>query len=259
MVVYQYEIIPIPALEDNYIWIVVNSKRRSALVVDPGAAAPVLAYLQKQHLVLRGILLTHHHGDHTNGVADLVQAYPVPIVGSIHSRYANANHRIQDGECFRLNSDFPEITAIAIPGHTLDHMAYRMENAVFSGDTLFAGGCGRLFEGSAEQMFESLAKLSAQPDHTQIYCGHEYTVANLRFAKKVEPHNQALLERLEHTEALRRQHQPTLPSRLEEEKRTNPFLRCDVDAVKQTVSAYVGRALHTPVEVFAALRQWKNG
>ncbi|MCX7090349.1 MAG: hydroxyacylglutathione hydrolase [Legionellales bacterium] len=253
-----YEMVAIPALQDNYIWMMIDHPTHSAWIVDPGDAKPVFKYLQHYRVTLSGILLTHHHGDHTYGVADLIQQFPVPVLASAHSRYPHVTRSLTDNEQFSIDDAFPKIRALAIPGHTLDHMAYYVNNAVFCGDTLFGAGCGRLFEGTPAQMYLSLQKLAALPDQTQVYCGHEYTLANLRFAAIVEPNNPMIAQRIEKTMALRDQNKPTLPSLLSEEKRSNPFLRCHLSEVKHQVSAHVNCDLQDPIEVFAALRQWKD-
>ncbi len=251
-------IVPIPALEDNYIWMMVNTQAHTALIVDPGEAAPVFDYLKQHHLELAGILLTHHHWDHTNGVPELLRHYEVPVIASMQNQSPHVTRRVSDHEQFSVHAEFPMLTALAIPGHTLDHTAYYVGDALFSGDTLFGGGCGRIFEGTPEQMYASLQKLSALPERTQIYCGHEYTLANLGFAIIVEPNNPLIAQRIATSSALNEQNTPTVPSLLREEKNTNPFLRCDILEVQQSVSAHMGRELNEVVEVFAALREWKN-
>lgn len=258
MVATDIEIRPIAALKDNYIWIIVNIQQQCALVVDPGDAMPVLAYLNQHQLSLRGILITHHHWDHVNGVAGLIKHYPVPVYGSIHSQFSGLTHRLTENEVIQVNDFFPPYQIIPIPGHTLDHIAYYADNTLFCGDTLFAGGCGRLFEGSAEQLYTSLQKMAMLPDHTEVYCAHEYTLANLRFAHEVEPSNHQILERMEQVQALRKQNIPSIPSLLLEEKQTNPFLRCDVEEIIQQTERHVQHTLSNPLAVFTALRAWKN-
>lgn len=253
-----YEIVSIPALQDNYIWMMIHHPTHSVWIVDPGDAKPVFEYLQHYRMTLRGILLTHHHRDHTYGVAELIQQFPVPVIASTHSRYPNVTRPITDNERFSVDGAFPEIRALAVPGHTLDHMAYYVNNTLFCGDTLFGAGCGRLFEGTPEQMYLSLQKLAALPDRTYIYCGHEYTLANLRFAAVVEPNNPMITQRIKKTMALRDQNKPTLPSLLSEEKQSNPFLRCHLSEIKKQVNAHVNCNLQDPIEIFAALRQWKD-
>lgn len=250
-------IVAISALKDNYIWAIVNEAHRMALIVDPGDAEPVLQYLQQHHLTLAGLLITHHHWDHTNGVAPLLTQFPVPVIASIHSKLVGLTQRVGDN-VLTVSPLFPDLQGILIPGHTLDHIAYRMQNALFCGDTLFGGGCGRLFEGTAEQLYASLQTLATLPHATQIYCGHEYTLNNLRFARLVEPHNQTITQRIKDVASLRSNQYPSLPSLLSEEKETNPFLRCEIPEIIAQVEDYAKRRLNHPIEVFRALREWKN-
>ena len=252
------DIIPIQVLRDNYIWVIVNPLQNSAWVVDPGDSEPVLNYLKQHHLSLNGIFLTHHHWDHTNGVAEIIRQFPVPVIASPLSPYPKVTQHATEGKSIVIDEALPNLDVIALPGHTMDHLAYRLGNALFCGDTLFGAGCGRLFEGSAAQMYHSLQKITALPKHTEIYCGHEYTLSNLQFAAMVEPSNQNIVQRIEKATLLRHQSHPTVPSLLCEEQQTNPFLRCHVLEVQQQVSLHVHRELKDPIEVFAALRQWKD-
>jgi len=228
------DIIPIRALKDNYIWMIVNSDKKLAVVIDPGEAKPVLDILDHQKIKLTAILVTHHHWDHTNGIAELLEHYPVPVYRS------PLENKLVIPE---LDLDF---TVLKIPGHTHDHIAFFGLNSVFCGDTLFCAGCGRVFEGTHEQMFESLQKLSQLPDHTKIYCGHEYTQRNLKFAKTVEPNNPNF------------NLQSTVPSTIHIEKLTNPFFRCEISEVHKAVENYCGKKLSMPVDVFRELRIWKD-
>lgn len=254
----EIQIVALAALRDNYIWAITHPQQRSMLVIDPGEASPVLDYLQQQELTLQGILLTHHHWDHVNGVAELVRAHPAPVYGSQENPYQGVTHRLVDQERVKINDYFPSFACIAIPGHTLDHLAYYSEGLLFCGDTLFAAGCGRLFEGTPAQMYDSLQKLATLPGHTQVYCAHEYTLDNLRFAHQAEPSNSHILQRMHAVEALRKQGLPSIPATLSEELQTNPFLRCDVTEIKQQAEQYSQQSLPDPIAVFAALREWKN-
>ena len=232
---------PIPAFSDNYLWLFNEPGSHLAWVVDPGDAAPIIAALAEQHLTLAGILVTHHHGDHVGGITDLVKHSPVPVYGPSNSpTVALFTHAMQHGEHIQLGHFSWEV--IAVPGHTLDHIAYYSAEAdvLFCGDTLFSAGCGRLFEGNAEQMFHSLQQLAALPDATQVCCAHEYTLSNLRFAVAAEPDNVAITQHQQHCLQLRELQQPTLPSSIGLEKQINPFLRA-VD-----------------VETLAARRRWKD-
>lgn len=237
----------IPALTDNYIWAINDESNQQTVIVDPGEAAPVIDFLQQERLRLAGILITHHHWDHTNGVAQLVTTFSAPVFNAANSK----NQVVIPGFPYRFE-------VIRIPGHTLDHTAYYGDGNLFSGDTLFSAGCGRVFEGTPEQMYASLMKLAELPLDTRIYCGHEYTLSNLRFAQVVEPGNAMIKKRYEEMLALRNQGLPTLPSLLRVEKETNPFLRCGEREVIERVQEYAGMRLDDAVLVFTWLRKWKN-
>ncbi len=245
---------PIPAFNDNYIWLI--ETEHGAWVVDPGDPAPVLDALAHKQLSLSGVLITHHHFDHTGGIAALRERFPELIVyGPDNPLIEGITHPVRDGE--RVVVDDHTFEVIAVPGHTLDHVAYVGEDVLFCGDTLFAGGCGRMFEGSPPVMQASLAKLAQLPENTKVYCAHEYTLANLAFAKAVEPNNAALDARIEQARALREQGVPTVPSDIALERATNPFLRWDVTEVKHAAKAHTARD-GSPAAVFGALRQWKD-
>ena len=249
-------IVPVRAFTDNYIWVIHD--RCHAAVVDPGDAAPVLDFLRRENLQLVAILNTHHHNDHVGGNAALLREFPVPVYGPAHESIPTLTHRLKEGDNVQL-AEFPlSFNILDIPGHTAGHIAYYGANLLFCGDTLFACGCGRLFEGTPQQMYASLQKLAGLPDETLVYCGHEYTLANIRFARVVEPGNQALLELEVATKKLRERDIPTLPSTMAREKATNPFLRCNQLEVIQSASDYRGELLPDPVSVFAAIRSWKN-
>lgn len=252
----QMQIIPLPAFRDNYIWVLRNE--RYAVVVDPGDAAPVLRYLADEGLTLEAILVTHHHSDHVGGLPALLAATPVPVYGPTREDIAGISHPAAEGEEVRLPGIGASFTVLDIPGHTAGHVGYYGEGSLFCGDTLFAAGCGRLFEGSPAQMYASLAKLAALPGETRVYCTHEYTLSNLAFAAAVEPDNAAVAKRIAASEALRAANQPTVPFALAGEIDSNPFLRTGEPAVIRQAEVQAGRALTDPVEVFAAIREWKN-
>lgn len=255
------EITAIAALQDNYIWAIIHKNSQQILIVDPGESFPVLQFLQQHSYQLTGILLTHHHGDHTRGVPEILKQFPdTPVWGSIDSALSFINHPIHSPSEITVNNLFPRYTILKIPGHTLDHIAYldKENSLLFCGDTLFAGGCGRAFEGTLAQLYDALQQIAKLPDHTQIYCAHEYTLKNLEFAHQVEPHNQAIIARQIQVKELRREGHPSLPSTLKEEKATNPFLRCNSAEIVSMAENYVGKALVSPLEVFIALREWKN-
>lgn len=249
-------IIPLPAFRDNYIWLVHDG--RQALVVDPGDAAPVEAALAALDLTLSAILVTHHHPDHTGGLAALLARHPVPVHGPGREQIAGVTHPLAGGE--QISALGLAIAVIAVPGHTAGHVAYHVPalQALFCGDTLFSAGCGRLFEGSAAELAQSLAKLAALPDATGVYCTHEYTLSNLAFARVAEPDNAARDAYAGECEARRAAGLPTLPSTLGLEKRINPFLRCAEPGVVQAVGKQAGTPPADPLACLAALRAWKD-
>ncbi len=249
---------PIASLTDNYIWAIVDTQRQRACIVDPGEAAPVTAFLEKNQLDLASILITHHHWDHTQGVGELTKTYSVPVFGSVLSPHAEITVRVKEGDQLPLEQCMLDLSVLSIPGHTLDHVAYYAPGILFCGDTLFGAGCGRVFEGSFAQMYQSLEKLKALPENTGIYCGHEYSLKNLRFSTLVEPTNLFIHERLVKVQALRDNHLPTLPSLLEHEKKTNPFFRCQSPELIAQVEAHCGKPLGSELAVFTELRQWKD-
>lgn len=246
----------IRAFRDNYIWCVRDAGH--AAVVDPGDARPVLEYLARENLTLTAILNTHHHADHVGGNRELMRHYRVPVFGPHNEAIASVTRPVGEGERVELPEFGIEFVVIEIPGHTLGHVAYYGANLVFCGDTLFGCGCGKLFEGSAKQMHESLSKLAALPPETKVYCGHEYTLANIAFAKVVEPRNRELLSREPQDQQAINSNRPTLPSTIAMENATNPFLRCSQRTVIEAASAHSGKQLRDPVEVFAEIRNWKN-
>lgn len=252
---------PIPALNDNYIWILHD--QRSAVVVDPGVAEPVHAYLAQHALTLTGILLTHHHGDHVGGVKALHELGNVTVYGPASENLPYCDHRLREGDCVNLQALNLTLQVLDVPGHTAGHIAFHGdlpsgEHALFCGDTLFAAGCGRLFEGTPAQMVHSLGKLTALPPGTLVCCAHEYTLANIRWALQVEPGNTALQERFEQVSSLRANGTCTLPSTVQLELETNPFCRTSLATVVQAASSHSGRQLTAPEQVFACLREWKN-
>jgi hydroxyacylglutathione hydrolase len=250
------EIVPLPAFKDNYIWTLRRGK--NAAVVDPGEAAPVKAYLAREGLTLVAILATHHHPDHVGGIAELVAMTKVPVFGPRGEPVPALTHPVGQGDKVEIPQLKADFSVLDIPGHTRAHVAYYGLESLFCGDTLFACGCGRVFEGTAEQMLDSLSKLAALPDVTKVYCGHEYTLANIKFARAVDPDNRLLAAREEKAAKLRAAGRPTLPSTLGEERATNPFLRCAEPAVVESANKYLGARIADPVRVFAAIREWKN-
>jgi len=249
-------ILPLPAFRDNYIWVIRN--QRHAVVVDPGDAAPALDYLRAENLTLAAILNTHHHADHVGGNAGLLREFAVPVYGPRNEVIANVSNPVGEGDTVSVPEIALQFSVLDIPGHTLGHVAYYGANALFCGDTLFACGCGRLFEGTAAQMHASLQKLGALPGDTAVYCGHEYTLANIEFAIQADGGNAALQARKTAARQLRDRGLPTLPSSIALENATNPFLRCAAPGIVRTTEKHVGQPLPDPVSVFAALREWKN-
>jgi hydroxyacylglutathione hydrolase len=251
-------VLAVPAFKDNYLWLIHNGAY--AVAVDPGDAAPILAALDRHHLALAAILLTHHHADHIGGVPQLLQHTKVPVYGPRNDAIAAVTIPLDEGDRVDLAELPLQLSVLDVPGHTRGHIAYvaQQQGWLFCGDTLFAGGCGRLFEGTPAQMMQSLGKLSALPSDTLVYCAHEYTMANLRFAQAVEPGNAALQQRIADEQAKRDRGQPTVPSNIALERQTNPFMRYTVPAVIKTLTDS-GRIDHpAPLAAFAALREWKN-
>ena len=257
-----YTIVPLAAFSDNYIWLLRRGDQ--AAVVDPGDAAPVFEYLEHEQLSLCAILVTHHHGDHVGGVAALRARFKVPVYGPAAENIDTLTDRLTDNAHLELPQLGASFDVLAVPGHTRGHLAYYDRNhqgcgSLFCGDTLFSCGCGRLFEGTPQQMQHSLARLAALPATTRIYCAHEYTEANIRFASAVEPENAALRAYATAVAQLRAAQRPSLPSTLAQELQVNPFLRWDAPAVRAAASRFSGKPLDQPEEVFTAIRAWKNG
>jgi hydroxyacylglutathione hydrolase len=251
-----FEIIRIPAFKDNYIWLL--RKGASAVVVDPGDARPVLEVLEREGLSLTSILVTHHHADHQGGVANLLAHYPAQVFGPAMESITAITQPLRGGETICLEPLGAVFQVLAVPGHTSGHLAYYGSGALFCGDTLFAAGCGRLFEGTPAQMHASLLRLAALPDQTAVYCAHEYTEANLRFALTVEPGNRLLRQRVDEVAVARAKGWATVPSALALEKATNPFLRCNEPEIVASAQSRVAQTSDA-LAVFTVLREWKNG
>jgi len=252
-------VLHVRAFQDNYIWLIRGKAKDRIAIVDPGDADPVLEALEEQQLRPAAILCTHHHGDHVGGVSDLLERYSVPVYGPARERISTLTHRLNDSDRIQLKELDMEFDVLDVPGHTAGHIAFFGHGMLFCGDTMFSAGCGRLFEGTAEQMHHSLSRMAALPEDTQVYCGHEYTEANLRFALTVEPENADTLAYQNRARSLRQQRHPTLPSTIGLEKRVNPFLRPHVAKVRQSAEKEAGRPLSSVVDVFAAIRRWKDG
>ncbi|MFZ2302473.1 MAG: hydroxyacylglutathione hydrolase [Gallionella sp.] len=245
----------IPALRDNYIWAIHNG--RYAAVVDPGEAAPVLAFLDGRGLQLSGILCTHRHADHTGGIAELREVYNVPVYGRQHPGNPHISHGLREGNELKLDAPDINFGILEIPGHLDDHLAFIAPGILFCGDVLFGAGCGRNFEGTPAQLHRSLQRLAQLPGNTLVYSAHEYTAANLRFALACEPHNPEIRQRIEQVARQRAENLPTLPSSIALEKATNPFLRCTQPELIRTLQ-WRGLADTDELSVFIALREWRN-
>ena len=250
-------IVPIRAFRDNYIWCL--RRASAAVVVDPGDADPVFDYLAKERLQLAAILTTHHHADHVGGTTSLLAQYNVPVFGPAHENIPGITRALREGDAIEVPAIGMRLQIFDVPGHTAGHIAYYGEGLLFCGDTLLSCGCGRLFEGTAAQMYSSLAKFAALPGDTLVYCAHEYTLSNLRFARAADAGNPAIDEREASARAALAAGNPSLPSTIELERAANPFLRSGNPAVAAAASRHAGRALTNPLEVFATLRKWKDG
>jgi hydroxyacylglutathione hydrolase len=252
-------LIPLPAFSDNYIWLLQHQGR--SLVVDPGQAEPVTRWLDENQHQLDCILVTHHHGDHTGGVASLQQQWGAKVYGPASETLPFEYEPLKQGDIFSW-ADLVFQT-LDVPGHTAGHIAYwskpsSQEPILFCGDTLFSGGCGRIFEGTPAQMLHAMDTLSALPGNTRVCCAHEYTMSNLKFALAVEPDNQALLTYAHQCANKRSQNLPTLPAQLATELKINPFLRSRQNSVIQAVKAFDPQTSDQDVDIFARLRAWKN-
>jgi hydroxyacylglutathione hydrolase len=258
----------IPAFTDNYLWVVIQDQQ--AWVVDPGDAKPIITYFEQENISLRGILITHHHNDHIGGVGHLLEwaqaqgNQAVICCGPQHPNISHLTQVLQDGDVVNLFADVT-LEVMSVPGHTLSHIAYflpvgshNLVPRLYCGDTLFAGGCGRLFEGSAEQMYGSLSKFAKLPENTLVCCAHEYTLSNLRFAEYLEPENQDLVKWHKQAQDLRHLNQSTVPTTIGLEKKVNPFMRCDQASIIQAAQREALQQLRSPAEVLAVIRKMKD-
>ncbi|MGI4857323.1 MAG: hydroxyacylglutathione hydrolase [Janthinobacterium lividum] len=264
------QVLPVAALADNYIWLI--GAGRKVIVVDPGDAQPVIAALTARGWTMSAILLTHHHADHVGGVAGLLAHHAaahgagatVPVYGPAGEDIAHVSNRLHDGDVVEIGQPAARFTVIDVPGHTRGHIAFHQAAQagapprVFCGDTLFATGCGRLFEGTPAQMQASLDRLAALDDATQVHCAHEYTLSNIRFALACDADNADLHAWRQRAQALREQGAPTLPTTLADERRVNPFLRVDAPAIRAALQGHLGRPVRDRLDAFAALRAWKD-
>ena len=247
---------PIKAYQDNYIWLV--STNEGSIVVDPGESKKILNLIDNNEIDLKGVLITHHHFDHTNGLSDLLNKKGLEVYGP-NNNVDGINYIVKNNDKFTvIGIDFE---VIEIPGHTLDHIAFYSFNdgepILFCGDTLFSGGCGRVFEGTFDQMFIALKKISKYPKETKIFCGHEYTLSNLKFALAVDENNEDLIKEYDNIKNIVDSGNPSLPTILEKELKINPFLRCDNHHIKNKIVSKFNTS-DNELEVFCALRQWKD-
>ena len=251
-----YSVEPIKAYDDNYIWL--TSTNEGSIIVDPGESKKIIEGIDKNKIDLKAILITHHHFDHTNGLQDLLDINNFDVFGPVNN-INGINNKVGDSDQFTvIGIDFE---VIEIPGHTLDHIGFYSFNngdpILFCGDTLFAGGCGRVFEGTYQQMFEALKKISRLPKNTKIYCGHEYTLSNIKFALEVDPNNIKLQNEYKNVQELMKSNKPSLPTTIEKELDINPFLRCDdLDIQKNIVKKF--NVDDSEFEIFTAIRKWKD-
>jgi len=246
----------VPVLSDNYVWLI-EGLDRSTVIVDAGEAGPVIEAIEKFDLQPAGVIITHHHADHVQGLGDLLTRYPVPVHGPDSCRRYGVDHVVGDDSRFEVPG-VGHFDVMATPGHTQDHLSYLIDTHLFCGDTLFTGGCGRLFEGTAAQMLHSLDRIATLDDATEIHCGHEYTTDSLRFAAHAEPDNPDIAARVHEVAACRDDGRPTASASLALEKKTNPFLRVRVPALRAAIESYVGEPLPDDTEAFATLRHWKD-
>ncbi|RTE65692.1 hydroxyacylglutathione hydrolase [Amphritea opalescens] len=254
-----FNVTPIPAFDDNYIWALTVPGSQAVAVVDPGDADVVNRYLKDNNLQLTAILVTHHHADHTGGVNQLSLEHSADVYGPANSPFEGINHKLSNDDQIELLGQ--QLTIHEVPGHTLDHISYYLADTtpqVFCGDTLFLAGCGRLFEGNPEQMIQAMAYYKGLPDTTEVYCTHEYSLANLAFAAAVEPTNPQITAAIKQCTQQRQAGLPTLPTTIATEKQINPFLRYNETSVKQSAEQFSHNPLSTDVAVFAAIREWKN-
>ena len=255
-----FQVTAVPAFRDNYIWVIHGMSRHDhvAVLVDPGEPDAILSWLDNQNARPVGVLITHHHNDHTGALAALTKRWAMPVYGPKKESIPGVTHPVREGDKVSISGLGLALQVMETPGHTQGHVCYLGHGWLFSGDTLFSCGCGRLFEGSAEEMHASLQRLAKLPPETLVYCAHEYTLPNIGFAKGVEEGNQALAARHQQARQLRKAGQPTLPSFIAQELATNPFLRCHEPTVRVAISHHCGLPVNTDIEAFSLLRQWKD-
>ena len=254
------QITPVPAFRDNYIWVIHDrvGGNHLAVLVDPGEPEAILSWLDSEEATPVAVLVTHHHGDHTGALAALAGRWSMPVYGPGNENIAGVTHPVSEGSVVDIHRLGLSLSVLETPGHTLGHICYFGHGRLFSGDTLFSCGCGRLFEGTAAQMHASLQRLASLPPDTLIHCAHEYTLPNIGFAREVEGENPALEARYVQARQMQKSGQPTLPVSIAQELATNPFLRCHLPGVRVAISHRTGLPANTDVEAFASLRRWKD-
>jgi hydroxyacylglutathione hydrolase len=256
------EIVPLKSLSDNYIWMITDTEAGICVAFDPGNSASVINFLKKNNLSLSGLLVTHHHYDHTGGINELKETFSVPVYGPRKDNISELTHPVDDKETINFNKMNLSFTVFITPGHTRGHVIYYTDDikpgCLFTGDMLFSGGCGRIFEGTHEQMLESLKKFKNFSQDTRIFPAHEYTQKNLEFASSIEPQNSPIIERLKNVRDLRKNGKPSVPSSLSDEFSTNPFLRTDCPELKKSVEEKIGSHVQSEMEVFRIIRGWKD-
>lgn len=255
------KVIAVPAFTDNYLWLGIDTEQSSAFVVDPGDATPILNVLKQQAVTLTDILITHHHADHIGGVQELISAFPdVNVYGPNTARFSNmVTSALEEHQLFTTAAGNVTFETLFLPGHTIDHIGFYTNGMAFVGDTLFSAGCGRLFEGTPEQMLDSLNKLKALPSDTLIYCAHEYTLANLEFAQQVLPNDSAIAGYKQQVIEKRQQQAPTVPMTINSELKVNPFLRCGEQELQRAIQQHNAlEFLPDELMTFANLRKWKD-
>ncbi|QFI38946.1 hydroxyacylglutathione hydrolase [Moritella marina ATCC 15381] len=254
------EVISIPTFNDNYVWLIKNTENNHCCIVDPGQADPVLQVIEQQNLILDAILITHHHFDHVDGISDIISACinPVQIYSSIALDVDAPVTLVTEKTQLNLLDNSLILTVMATPGHKREHVVYYNQTMLFSGDTLFSGGCGRILDGSATELFSSLQRIKALDENTLVYPAHEYTQANLMFCYAVEPQNNALKQHIEHTAKLRQRGLPTVPNSLKNEKEINVFLRTNTATVSMAMEHKLLEIITSELAVFTALRAWKD-
>ncbi len=252
------DVLWVKVFTDNYVWIIVNKENNAGVIVDPGDAKPVLDFLAKNNITPEAILVTHHHNDHSGGVKGITQEFDIPVYAKVGSSVAGVTDFVDDGDSFSIKPAGMDFRVLAIPGHTLDHIAFILNDALFCGDTLFSGGCGRVFEGTYEQMYASLSKLRQLDINIRVYCGHEYTLSNMLFAYDIEKDNADVKNCLDKARQLTQENINTLPSTIAIEKKINPFLRCDDKDFVAHLAQSHHQKFDNPVAVFQYVRELKN-